>query len=56
MGGDGYADFAALSVLRALKDQAERHARCILIIEAYEESGGYDLPYYIITLKRWQIA
>jgi acetylornithine deacetylase/succinyl-diaminopimelate desuccinylase-like protein len=47
---DGYAVFAALTAIRALRDQGGRHARCVLIIEACEESGSYDLPYYIEAL------
>ena len=47
---DGYATFAALIALKALKDQSVPHARCIVIIEACEESGSYDLPFYIDAL------
>ena len=48
---DGYAVFAALTAIRALQDQHAPHARCVVIIEACEESGSYDLPYYIETLQ-----
>jgi acetylornithine deacetylase/succinyl-diaminopimelate desuccinylase-like protein len=41
---DGYAMFAALSALAALQTQAIAHARCVVLIEACEESGSYDLP------------
>jgi acetylornithine deacetylase/succinyl-diaminopimelate desuccinylase-like protein len=44
---DGYAMFGALSALLALRDQGLPHAHCIVLIEACEESGSYDLPYYI---------
>jgi acetylornithine deacetylase/succinyl-diaminopimelate desuccinylase-like protein len=44
---DGYAMFAALAALDALRDQAVPHARCVIVIEACEESGSYDLPPYI---------
>jgi acetylornithine deacetylase/succinyl-diaminopimelate desuccinylase-like protein len=44
---DGYALFAALSALLALKAQGVAHARTIIIIEASEESGSPDLPAYI---------
>jgi acetylornithine deacetylase/succinyl-diaminopimelate desuccinylase-like protein len=44
---DGYSIFASLTALRALHDQGVPHARCVVIIEACEESGSYDLPYYI---------
>jgi acetylornithine deacetylase/succinyl-diaminopimelate desuccinylase-like protein len=47
---DGYAVFAALTAVRALKDQRMPHSRCIIIIEACEESGSYDLPFYIEAL------
>jgi acetylornithine deacetylase/succinyl-diaminopimelate desuccinylase-like protein len=47
---DGYAVFSAITAIRALKDQEARHARCVLIIEACEESGSYDLPHYIEAL------
>jgi acetylornithine deacetylase/succinyl-diaminopimelate desuccinylase-like protein len=48
---DGYAMFAALSALLALKDQNKPHARCVIVIEACEESGSYDLPFYIEHLS-----
>lgn len=44
---DGYAMFAALSAILALRDQELSHARCVILIEACEESGSYDLPYYV---------
>jgi acetylornithine deacetylase/succinyl-diaminopimelate desuccinylase-like protein len=44
---DGYAMFGALSALLALGEQEVPHARCIALIEACEESGSYDLPYYV---------
>jgi acetylornithine deacetylase/succinyl-diaminopimelate desuccinylase-like protein len=44
---DGYAMFGALSALMALREQAVPHARCVILIEACEESGSYDLPYYV---------
>jgi acetylornithine deacetylase/succinyl-diaminopimelate desuccinylase-like protein len=44
---DGYAMFAALSALLALRDQGVPLAHCIVLIEACEESGSYDLPYYV---------
>ncbi len=44
---DGYAMFGALAALLALRDQGVPHARCVLVIEACEESGSYDLPFYI---------
>jgi acetylornithine deacetylase/succinyl-diaminopimelate desuccinylase-like protein len=44
---DGYAIFGSLSALLALHDQGVPHARCVVMIEACEESGSYDLPYYV---------
>jgi len=44
---DGYAMFGALSALLALRDQNVAHARCVILIEACEESGSYDLPPYV---------
>lgn len=48
---DGYAMFAALSALLALKDQNIGHARIVIVIEACEESGSPDLPFYIEHLS-----
>jgi acetylornithine deacetylase/succinyl-diaminopimelate desuccinylase-like protein len=48
---DGYAAFASLTAIRALREAGGKHARCVVIIEACEESGSYDLPYYIDALK-----
>ncbi len=47
---DGYAVFAALTAIQALKDQRAPRARCVVIIEACEESGSYDLPHYVEAL------
>ncbi len=44
---DGYATFASLLAIKALQQQQLPHARCVVIIEACEESGSYDLPFYI---------
>ena len=44
---DGYAMYGSLAALLALKDQNVPHARCVILIEACEESGSYDLPFYI---------
>jgi acetylornithine deacetylase/succinyl-diaminopimelate desuccinylase-like protein len=42
---DGYAIYGALSAILALHDQKIPHARCVILIEACEESGSYDLPF-----------
>ncbi|KTC94465.1 M20 family metallopeptidase [Legionella erythra] len=47
---DGYAAYASLTAIDQLQKQGLPHARCVLIIEACEESGSYDLPYYIDAL------
>ncbi|HZT86672.1 MAG TPA: M20 family metallopeptidase [Stellaceae bacterium] len=44
---DGYAMFGALTALGALHEQGVPHARCVVLIEACEESGSYDLPCYV---------
>ena len=44
---DGYAMYGVLAALLALHDQQLPHARCVILIEACEESGSYDLPYYV---------
>ena len=48
---DGYAAFASLTAIRALQEQGIPHARCVVLIEACEESGSYDLPHYIEHLR-----
>jgi acetylornithine deacetylase/succinyl-diaminopimelate desuccinylase-like protein len=47
---DGYAAFASLAAIRALHEQKLPHARCVVLIEACEESGSYDLPYHVEAL------
>src|SRR5581483_1894362 len=44
---DGYSSFASLSALQILAEQKLPHARCVVLIEACEESGSTDLPAYI---------
>ncbi|HXN86681.1 MAG TPA: M20 family metallopeptidase [Candidatus Binataceae bacterium] len=44
---DGYAMFACLSAIGALQADGIPHARCVVVIEACEESGSFDLPFYI---------
>ena len=48
---DGYAIFGSLAALLALAEQKVPRARCVLLIEACEESGSYDLPFYVDHLK-----
>jgi acetylornithine deacetylase/succinyl-diaminopimelate desuccinylase-like protein len=44
---DGYAIFASLTAVGALRRDTLPHARCVILIEACEESGSFDLPAYI---------
>ncbi len=44
---DGYAIFGSLAAVMALQEQGLPHARCVVLIEACEESGSYDLPAYV---------
>ena len=44
---DGYAMFASLGIVNALKDQGVALPRIVILIEFCEESGSPDLPYYI---------
>lgn len=48
---DGYALFASLTAIKSLQQENIPHARCVVIIEACEESGSYDLPFYIEHLS-----
>ena len=44
---DGYAIYACLCALKALAEQKVPRGRCVIMIEACEESGSYDLPFYV---------
>ena len=44
---DGYAIFGSIAAIQALQSQGVPHARCVVMIEACEESGSYDLPAYV---------
>ena len=48
---DGYAAYGSLTAILAVQREQRPHARCVVIIEACEESGSYDLPYYIDHLS-----
>lgn len=48
---DGYAAYGSLTAIMAVQRQQLPHARCVVIIEACEESGSYDLPFYIDHLQ-----
>jgi len=47
---DGYAIYAALTVIAALDAQGVARPRCVGIIESCEESGSPDLPQYLDLL------
>ena len=49
-GDDGYAAFSALTAIEALQAQGVPHSRCVVLIEASEESGSPDLPAYVEQL------
>ena len=48
---DGYAAFASLTAIEAVHAAGLSHRRCIVLIEAGEESGSPDLPAYIDALS-----
>ncbi len=48
---DGYSAYASLTAIMAVQREQRPHARCVVIIEACEESGSYDLPHYIAHLE-----
>ena len=48
---DGYAIFATLAAISALDDQDIARPRCCVLIEGCEESGSFDLPFYIDELR-----
>lgn len=48
---DGYAMYGSLTALAALDAAGVPRARCTLLIEGCEESGSFDLPFYVEHLK-----
>jgi acetylornithine deacetylase/succinyl-diaminopimelate desuccinylase-like protein len=48
---DGYAAYAAITAIQALKEQKVPHPRIVGLIETCEESGSPDLLPYIDVLK-----
>jgi acetylornithine deacetylase/succinyl-diaminopimelate desuccinylase-like protein len=48
---DGYAAFASLAAIEAVRRYGGRHNRCVILIEGCEESGSFDLPHYVKHLK-----
>jgi acetylornithine deacetylase/succinyl-diaminopimelate desuccinylase-like protein len=47
---DGYSTFAALTAVEAAQAAGFPHARCVVLIEASEESGSRDLPFHVEAL------
>ncbi len=47
---DGYAVFSSLTAISALKAQGVKLPRCVILIEASEESGSIDLPAHLEAL------
>ncbi|MBV1907070.1 MAG: M20/M25/M40 family metallo-hydrolase [Pseudomonadales bacterium] len=48
---DGYSLFAALTAIHTLQKFDRAYPRCVFVIEGCEESGSYDLPYYMDLLS-----
>jgi len=48
---DGYAVYASIAAVQALKSQGLAHPRIVGLIETCEESGSYDLLPYVDALK-----
>jgi acetylornithine deacetylase/succinyl-diaminopimelate desuccinylase-like protein len=48
---DGYAVYASIAAVKALKAQNAAHPRIVGLIETCEESGSYDLLPYVDALK-----
>ncbi len=51
VGDDGYSTFAALLAVEAMEAHGIPHGRCVVLIEASEESGSPDLEAYLDDLK-----
>lgn len=48
---DGYAVYAAIAAIQAIKAQGAAHPRIVGLIETCEESGSYDLLPYVDALR-----
>lgn len=51
VGDDGYSTFSALLAIEAMEANDIPHSRCVVLIEASEESGSPDLEAYLDFLK-----
>jgi len=49
---DGYAVYASIAAIQALKNQKMPHPRIVGLIETCEESGSYDLLPYVDALRK----
>jgi acetylornithine deacetylase/succinyl-diaminopimelate desuccinylase-like protein len=49
-GDDGYSVFAALTAIAAIRAAGGAHARCLVLVEASEESGSPDLAAHLDQL------
>jgi acetylornithine deacetylase/succinyl-diaminopimelate desuccinylase-like protein len=49
---DGYAVYASMAAIQALKSQGAAHPRIVGLIETCEESGSYDLLPYVDALRQ----
>ena len=49
---DGYAVYASIAAVQALKSQGVAHPRIVGLIETCEESGSYDLLPYVKALEK----
>ncbi|MEV4728545.1 M20/M25/M40 family metallo-hydrolase [Saccharopolyspora sp. NPDC049426] len=48
---DGYAGYAAVTAIEAVRANGGSHARCVVLLETGEESGSPDLPAYLEHLR-----
>ena len=44
---DGYSTFSAVAAIEAVREAGGAHRRCVVLIEASEESGSPDLPAHL---------
>ena len=47
---DGYAGYAAITAIEAVRAHGGAHSRCVVLLETGEESGSPDLPAYLTHL------
>lgn len=48
---DGYSLYSAIAAIKALQLAGMKHPRCVLFIEACEESGSFDLAAYLESMR-----